>query len=76
MIVCEYLFMDFDSCGNDEYLCAWAAKVDQMGNQGWEVLECIRRPGRFGLWTVLLFRPSGNGLRNKLRHDGSEDRED
>jgi hypothetical protein len=76
MIVCEYLFMDFHSRGNDEYLCAWAIDVDQMGHQGWEVLECTRMPRRFGVWTVVLFRPSGNGPRNKLRHDGSEDRED
>jgi hypothetical protein len=76
MIVCEYFFVDFHSRGNDEYLYAWATMVDQMGNQGWEVLECIRRSGRFGLWTVLLFRPSPNGPRNKLRHDRSEDRED
>jgi hypothetical protein len=59
MIVCEYLFMDFCSRGEDEYLYAWAANVDQMGSQGWEVLECIRRPVSLGLWTVLLWRPVG-----------------
>jgi hypothetical protein len=63
MIVCEYLFMDFCSRGTDDYLCAWAAKVDKMGNQGWEVLESLRRPATPGLWTVLLWRPRRIGSR-------------
>jgi hypothetical protein len=76
MIVCEYLFMDFYSRGNDEDLYAWATKVDQMGYQGWEVLECIRRPRSFGLWTVLLSRPTRNRPRRNLRNGISENRGD
>jgi hypothetical protein len=76
MILCEYFFVDFYSRGNDEYLYAWATKVDQMGDQGWEVLECIQRPRNFGLWTVLLCRSSRNGPRRKLRNGISENRDD
>jgi hypothetical protein len=76
MIVCEYLFKDFNARGSDEYLDSWASHVDRIAYQGWGVLECTRRPGRFGLWTVLLCRPSRNAPRRKLRHDSSADRED
>lgn len=76
MIVCEYFFKDFNSRGSDEYLDSWASHVDHMADEGWEVLECIRRPGNFGLWTVLLSRPSGDGPRHQLRRDISEDRKD
>ena len=69
MIVCEYIFKEFNSRGNDEYLDSWTSQVDRMGEEGWEVLECVRRPGSFGLWTVLLCRPGQNGFRRKMRHD-------
>jgi hypothetical protein len=76
MIVCEYLFKEFNTRGSDEYLDSWASHVDHMADEGWEVLECIRSPRGFGLWTVLLCRPSRIGPRHKLRNDSSEDRED
>ena len=61
MIVCEYLFKEFNTGGSDEYLDSWASHVERMADEGWEILDCIRRPGSFGPWTVLLSRPSGNG---------------
>jgi hypothetical protein len=76
MIVCEYLFKEFNTKGSDEYIDSWASHVDHMADDGWEVLECIRRPESFGLWTVLLCRPSRKGPRRKLRPDISEDRVD
>jgi hypothetical protein len=66
MISYEYLFKEFNSWGSDEYLHAWAVQVDEMAEQGWEVFECVRRPQRFGLWTVLLCR-SGEKLCRRER---------
>ncbi len=76
MIVCEYFYKEFNSRGSNEYLNSWASDVDQMADDGWEVLDCIRRPGDFGMWTVLLCKPSQNAPRRELRHDHSEDRMD
>jgi hypothetical protein len=76
MIICEYLFKEFNARGSDEYIISWASHVDQMTDEGWEVLHCTRSPGSFGSWTVLLCRPSRNGLRRNLRNDVSEDRDD
>jgi hypothetical protein len=47
MIVREYFFKEFNARGNDEYLSAWAADVDRMGDEGWEVVEHTQR-----LWTM------------------------
>jgi len=55
--------------GSGEYLEAWASRVDHMANEGWEVLECVRRPQRFGLWTVLLFRTGQDVSRRKMNQD-------
>ena len=41
MIVCEYLFKEFNTSGSDEYIDSWASHVDHMAGDGWEVLECI-----------------------------------
>jgi hypothetical protein len=73
MISCEYLFKEFNSQGSDEYLQAWAAQVDRMAEQGWEVFECVRRPQRFGLWTVLLCRPGQTLCRREKGPDLSGD---
>jgi hypothetical protein len=74
MITCEYIFKEFNSRGGDDYLEAWASQVDQLGDAGWEVFECIRRPERAGSWTVLLCRPGQNGSRRKMKEGLSEDR--
>jgi len=58
MIVCEYVFKEFYSRGSDQYLNAWAAQVDRLGREGWEVLDSIRCQGRPGVWTVVLARPA------------------
>jgi hypothetical protein len=47
MIVCEYFFKEFNARGSDEYLSAWAADVDRMADEGWEVVEHTQR-----LWTI------------------------
>jgi hypothetical protein len=52
MIVCEYFFKEFKARASDEYLSAWAADVDRMADEGWEVVEHI--PREYGQWTVLL----------------------
>jgi hypothetical protein len=75
MIACEYIFKEFNSLGSDEYLDRWASQVDQMAEEGWEVFECVRRPGRPGSWTVLLCRPAQKPSRRELRHDLSGDRD-
>jgi hypothetical protein len=72
MIVCEYLFMEFYSHGDDDYLCAWATQVDEMGEQGWEVFDCVRKPDTYGLWTVLLCRP-GEEKRSEMNQGLTED---
>jgi hypothetical protein len=72
MIACEYIFKEFNSLESDEYLDRWASHVDQMAEEGWEILECVRRPGRPGLWTVSLCRSGKKDSRCKLRHDLSE----
>jgi len=54
-------------------LDSWASDVDDMADEGWEVLDCIRRPGNCGLWTVLLGRPSGNDPGSKLSQENFED---
>jgi hypothetical protein len=69
MTVCEYLFKELNSHGSDEYRDAWALQVDQMADDGWEVLECVRRHECFGMWTGLLCRPGQTGSRRKMRHD-------
>jgi hypothetical protein len=71
MIVCEYVFKEFNSRGSDGYIVRWASQVDQLGNEGWEVLECVRRPGKVGLWTVMLFRQSQNDPGRQMGHDVS-----
>jgi hypothetical protein len=76
MIACEYIFKEFNSLGSDEYLPSWALQVDQLGEEGWEVVECVRRPRNIGLWTVTLCRQNQNAPRRKMRHDFSEDREE
>lgn len=52
MIVCEYLFKEFNTKGSNEYMDSWASHVDLMAEEGWAVLECNRKPASFGLWTV------------------------
>jgi len=76
MIICEYRFDEFNARGSDKYINSWASRVDLMAEEGWEVLECARRAGSFGLWTVLLCRPSRNDPGHKLKDDISIDRED
>jgi hypothetical protein len=55
MIVFEYFFKEFNARGSGEYLSAWAADVDQMADEGWELVERI--PRLHGQWTVLFCRP-------------------
>jgi hypothetical protein len=57
MIACEYFFKEFYSRGSDEYLNQWAAQVDRMSSEGWQVLDSKRRAGHPGFWTVVLVRP-------------------
>ena len=57
MIVCEYFFKEFHTRGNSDYLTAWVAQVDQMGAEGWKVLDCCRKNDLPGFWTVILGRP-------------------
>lgn len=58
MIACEYFFKEFYSRGSDEYLNHWAAQVDRMSSEGWQVLDSTRRAGHPGFWTVVLVRPA------------------
>jgi hypothetical protein len=51
MIVCEYFFKEFHARGNGDYLSAWVAQVDQMGAEGWKVLDCCRKNDQPGFWT-------------------------
>jgi hypothetical protein len=76
MIACEYIFKEFNSLGSDEHLDRWALEVDRLGDEGWEILECVRRPGRPGFWTVLLCRPGQKDSHRKMRLDLSGDRGD
>jgi hypothetical protein len=73
VIVCEYFFKEFYSRGSDEYLNAWAAEVDRMGGQGWQVLDSTRRAKRPGVWTVVLVRPAPELGAHGMRSDRSED---
>jgi hypothetical protein len=66
MLLCEYLFKSFNSRGTCEYLETWASQVDEMAEQGWEVLECVRTSQRSGQWTVLLCRTAENAPRNRV----------
>jgi len=52
MIVCEYVFKEFNTKGSNEDMDSWASHVDLMGEEGWAVLECNRKPASLGLWTV------------------------
>jgi hypothetical protein len=76
MIACEYIFKEFNSLASDESLNSWASQVDQLGNEGWEVVECVRRPGNKGLWTVTLCRQNQQHSRQKMRQDLSKDSEE
>lgn len=76
MIGCEYIFKEFNSLGSDEYLNSWASEVDRLGNEGWEVIECVRRPGNAGLWTVTLCRQNQERPLDKMRQDLSIDCEE
>jgi hypothetical protein len=70
MILCEYLFIY--SHGDDDYLCAWATEADEMGEQGWEVFDCVRKPDTYGLWTALFCRP-GEEKRSEMSQGLTED---
>ena len=72
MIVCEYFYKEFNARGGDDYLRSWASVIDDMTNEGWEVLDSIRRPGNFGLWTVLLGRSGRNVSSRKSGEENSK----
>lgn len=72
MIVCEYFYKEFNAMGNDEYIHSWSSVIDDMTDEGWEVLDCIRRPGNCGMWTVLLGRSVRNGSSRKLGQENSK----
>jgi hypothetical protein len=76
MIACEYIFKEFNSLGSDGYLNSWASEVDRLGDEGWEVIECVRRPGNTGLWTVTLCRQNQQHPNQKMRQDVSKDHEE
>jgi len=57
--------------GGDEYPEDCASQADHLANKGWEVLECVRRTRRFGLWMVLLFKPGEQIRRHKNIQDFS-----
>ncbi len=61
MIAAEYYYKEFYSRGDDDYLVRWAAEVDRMVEQGWEVLGSQRVPGQPFRWTVCLYRRVGDG---------------
>lgn len=63
---CEYFFMGFYTRGSDEYINAWAADVDRMAAQGWDVLDSVRNQGRPFHWTVCLYR-DGSGIQTSFR---------
>jgi hypothetical protein len=69
MIVCEYFFKGFYSRGSEEYLNAWAAEIDRMCWEGWEVLDSTRRLEDSGFWTVVLVRPPRAHSESSRRSD-------
>jgi molybdopterin-binding protein len=58
---CEYFFLGFHTRGSDEYINAWAADVDRMAAQGWDVIGSVRDQGKPFHWTVCLYRDTQTG---------------
>ena len=56
MIDCEVSFRNFDAHGSESYLASWAAEVDKMAAQGWQVMECCRPQLPSREWTVVFGR--------------------
>jgi len=56
MIVCEYLYTEFNARGNDEYIVWWAERLEEVLAQGWQVVDAVRKTPRNGMWSVCLAR--------------------
>jgi len=56
VITGEYYYKEFYSRGDDDYMVRWAAEVDEMAEDGWEVLGSERSLGLPFQWTVCLYR--------------------
>jgi hypothetical protein len=56
MIVCEYLFTEFNTRGSDEYVARWAEHLDETLAEGWEVVDAVRKSSADGMWSVCLAR--------------------
>jgi hypothetical protein len=73
MIVYECFFKDFYSRGSNDYLIQWAAQVDLMTAEGWNVLDCCRDQEHPGFWTTILERPGREGCRQSDAMDSPVD---
>ena len=56
MIVCEYLFTEFNTRGSNEYIEWWAEQLEDVLAQGWQVVDAVRKSSADGMWSVCLAR--------------------
>ncbi len=56
MIVCEYLYTEFNTRGSDEYVAWWAEQLEDVLAQGWQVEDAVRKSRGDGMWSVCLAR--------------------
>lgn len=56
MIVCEYLYTEFNTRGSDEYVEWWAEQLEEVLAQGWQVVDAVRKSHADGMWSVCLAR--------------------
>jgi len=49
MVVCEYLFTEFNARGSDEYIESWAEQLEAILAQGWRVDDAVRKSRADGM---------------------------
>jgi hypothetical protein len=45
MVICEYLFENFDARGDDQYLDEFSERLDELFRSGWKLVESRKDAG-------------------------------